>query len=210
MRLMSAAWPGRIAIAAVAALVTIALSAGPAAAATWTVTPGGPFTGHAGTTKLEDTTDGNSLNCTSSILSGTFKAGSGLSGADIGAVTGGGKFLGCTDPLPLGYTVTLRGLPWHLSVASEHGGVVRGAISGVEITVSLPGCNFTIGGTAAGCGGSVPVAYSNSAHTLALLKAGAKLRFLKVSGCAGLVHDGDAAAYTASYTLSPAQVITSR
>lgn len=200
---MTGRLPGRIALTTAAALVTVVLGAGLAAAATtWTITPGGRFAAHAGTTKLEDTTDGNSLVCTGSELSGTFKPGSGLNGTDIGSVTGGGKFIGCTDPFPLGYTVTLRGLPWHISVASDHGGVVRGTVSHIEIAVSLPACNFTISG-------SVPIAYSDSAHTLTLLASGAKMLFSKVRGCANLVHNGDAAAYTASYAVNPAQAITS-
>jgi hypothetical protein len=61
MRLVTPLRPGRVAFSATTAILAVALGAGPAAAATWTVAPGGPFTGHAGTTKLEDTTDGNSL-----------------------------------------------------------------------------------------------------------------------------------------------------
>ena len=61
MRLVTALRPGRIALSITTAIMTVVLGAGPAAAATWTVAPGGPFTGHAGTTKLKDTTDGHSL-----------------------------------------------------------------------------------------------------------------------------------------------------
>jgi len=97
MRLVTAPRPGRIAVSITTAIMTVALGAVPAAAsATWMVTPGGPFTGHASTTRLKDTTDGTSLNCTGSVLSGRFKPGSGLNGANIGSITGGGKFTGCT------------------------------------------------------------------------------------------------------------------
>ena len=210
MRLVTALRPGRIAFGATTAILTVALGAGPAAAiTTWTVTPGGLFTGHAGTTKLEDTTDGNSLNCSSSDLSGRFKSGSGLSGTDVGSITGGGKFTACLGPLPLGYTITLRGLPWHVSVTADHNGVVRGTVSHIEITATLPACHFAIDGTAAGAfDGIVQFSYSNSAHTLKLLPTGTNLHYYKVSGCAGLVHSADSAAYLASYTLSPGQAIT--
>jgi len=209
--MVTAVRSGRIAFSATTAILTVALGAGPAPAATttWTVAPGGPFTGHAGTTKLEDTTDGNSLNCSSSVLSGRFKPGTGLSGTDIGSITGGGKFVNCLSPFPLGYTITLRGLPWHVSVTADHNGVVRGTISRIEITVSLPACNFTIGGTAAGAfDGIAQFSYSNATHTLKLLPAGTNLHYFKVNGCAGLINSGDSAAYLASYPITPGQTIT--
>ena len=209
MRLVTALRPGRIAFSATTAILTVVLGAGPAAATTWTVTPGGPFSGHAGTTKLKDTTDGNTLNCSSSVLSGRFKPGSGLSGTNIGAITGGGKFNGCLGPLPLAYTITLAGLPWHVSVTSDHNGVVHGMVSHIEITAVLPACHFTIDGTAGGAfDGIAPFTYSNSTHTLKLLPAGTNLHYYEVSGCAGLVNNGDSAVYLASYTLSPGQTIT--
>lgn len=210
MRRVTALGSGRIALSITTAIMTVALGASPAAAAaTWSVIPGGPFTGHAGTTKLKDTTDGNSLNCSSSVLSGRFKSGSGLSGANIGAITSGGKFNGCTGPIPLVYTITLRGLPWHVSVTSDYSGVIHGTISRIEITASFPACHFTIDGTAGGAfDGIVQFSYSNSAHTLKLLPTGTNLHYYKVSGCAGLVNNGDSAAYLASYTLSPGQTIT--
>jgi len=209
MRLVTALRPGRIALSITTAILTVVLGAGPAAAATWTVAPGGPFTGHAGTTKLKDTADGNSLNCTGSVLSGRFKPGTGLSGTNIGSITGGGKFTDCFGPIPLAYTITLRGLPWHVSVTSDHDGVIHGTISHIEITASLPACHFTIDGTTGGAfDGIVQFSYSNSTHTLKLLPAGTNLHYYKVGGCAGLVNSGDSAAYLASYTLSPGQTIT--
>lgn len=209
MRLATTLRPGRIAFSVTTAILTVALGAGPAAATTWSVTPGGSFTGRAGTTKLADTSDGNSLNCTGSQVSGRFKSGTGLSGTGIGSITGGGKFNSCLGPFPLAYTITLRGLPWHVSVASDRDGVVHGTISHIEITASLPACLFTIDGTAAGAfDGIVKFSYSDSTHALKLLAAGTNLHYYKVSGCAGLVNSGDSAAYLASYTLSPGQTIT--
>jgi hypothetical protein len=167
--------PRRRRLAFAAAVVAATLGAGPAAAAaTWTVTPGGGFTGKAGTTKLTDTTGGTSLNCTGSELLGTFRTGSGLNGAGIGSITGG-KFTGC-GPLPV--TVTLRGLPWRISAGSYHDGVVHGIIGHLEITVSLTGCRFVIDGTAAGAhDGVAPVTYTDATHTLKLLPTGANLHF---------------------------------
>jgi hypothetical protein len=210
MRLVTALRPGRVAFSVTTAILTAVLGAGPAAATTtWTITPGGPFSSHAGATKLEDITDGNTLNCSSSVLSGRFKPGSGLSGTNIGAITSGGKFNGCLGPLPLAYTITLRGLPWHVSVTSDHNGVVHGTVSHIEVTGVLPACHFTIDGTAGGAfDGIAPFTYSNSTHTLKLLPAGTNLHYYKVSGCSGLVSNGDSAVYLASYALSPGQTIT--
>lgn len=142
MRLVFSPRSGRVALTAATAIVIIALGAGPAAATTaWTVTPGGKFTGTAGTTKLKDITNGNALACTQSSISGALKAGSGLNGA--------------------------------------------------------------------GASGIARVAYTDSAHTLKLLPAGGNLHFSNVSGCNDLFDNGDSAAYTATYTITPAQVITS-
>jgi hypothetical protein len=209
MRVATSPRRGRLAFAAAATAAVLAatLGAGSAAAAvTWTVTPGGRVTGKAGTTTLKDTTDGNSLTCTSSELSGRFKTGSGLPGAGLGSITSG-TFTGC-GPLPV--TVTLRGLPWRINAASYHDGVARGAIGHIDITVSLAGCSFVIDGTAAGASdGVAPLIYTDASHTLTLVPTGTNLHLYHVDGCAGLVHDGDRAAYLASYTVSPAQTITS-
>jgi hypothetical protein len=210
MRVATSPRRGRLAFAAAATAAVLAatLGAGSAAAAvTWTVTPGGRVTGKAGTTTLKDTTDGNSLTCTSSELSGRrFKTGSGLPGAGLGSITSG-TFTGC-GPLPV--TVTLRGLPWRINAASYHDGVARGAIGHIDITVSLAGCSFVIDGTAAGASdGVAPLIYTDTSHTLTLVPTGTNLHLYRVDGCAGLVHDGDRAAYLASYTVSPAQTITS-
>src|SRR5215831_4683928 len=104
MRPVTAVRPWRFLLNATMASLAVALCAGPATAAvtqmvtTWTVTPGGSFTGHAGTTKLKDTANGSSLNCTASSLAGRFKPGTGLSGTGIGSITGGGKFTDCLGP----------------------------------------------------------------------------------------------------------------
>src|SRR5262249_39754808 len=169
------------------------------------------FTGHAGTTKLKDTTDGNSLTCSNSALRGVFKAGNGLSGTSIGSITSGGKFTGCSGPLPFPVSVTFRGLPWHISVSADRSGVVHGPISHIEIAVALPGgCRFPLDGTAAGAfDGAERFAYTDPTHTLKLVPAGGNLHFCKVGNCAHLVYNGNSAAYAANYTLTPAQAITS-
>ena len=200
----------RLVTAFAAALLTIALGAGPAAASgTWTVTPGGPFSGHGGRTILADTTDNTRIVCRRSVLSGAFKGGTGLNGTGIGSVTGGGKFSVCTGPTPFPFKATLRNLPWQISAVSYRAGVVHGTISGIEIRVVFTACAFTIEGpAAAAAGGTERFSYADGTHTLTLLSAGSGLRFAAVSGCASLVHDGDAAAYTAGYAVSPAEAIT--
>jgi hypothetical protein len=53
----------------------------------------------------------------------------------------------------------------------------------------------------------VPVRYANPAGTLKA--TGGNLHWYHVSGCAGLIKDGDPAALSATYTVSPKQDITS-
>lgn len=105
-------------LAAGGAAVLVAALGGPAAAlaaataAIWTVQPGGAVA-TAGALTLTDTKGGVSDTCTSSTMSGTLKAGSGLPGSGIGSISMA-AFRGCghiasTDLRPLG-------LPWHLNL----------------------------------------------------------------------------------------------
>jgi hypothetical protein len=200
--------PGRAVLTAAVALLAVVLGAGPAASSTtWTVTPGGQFTGNAGTTTLKDTTTGSAITCARSSLAGMLKGGSGLRGAGIGSITSGG-FTSCSTTFPT--MITLRGLPWHINVTAYTDGVVHGTISHLGITVSMVDCSFEIDGTAAGASdGIARFSYSDATAKLKVLPTGGNLHIYQVIHCLGLVHTGDAATYTASYAISPAQTITS-
>lgn len=195
-----------------AAALTIGLTAAPAFAATWTVKPGGSITGSAGTTKLKDTTTGNTLSCTSSKTTAKLKSGSGLAGSGIGKVTGI-SFTGCTGPLGLTFTVTPGHLPWHLNAVSYNATshVTTGTITGIHATLTGPSCSAVVDGATSGTAdnGKVKVKYANGTHILKVLPKGGTLHIWNVSGCAGLIGSGDGSSFTGSYTISPAQTITS-
>ena len=57
--------------------------------------------------------------------------------------------------------------------------------------------------------GKVKVTYTNSTHKLKVLATGGTLHVFNVNGCAGLINSGDATQFTGTYTVTPAQTITS-
>jgi hypothetical protein len=77
-------------------------------------------------------------------------------------------------------------------------------ISEIDVNVAMHGCSFTVTGSAPGY-------YSNSTRTLTMTPkpkpkpvTSAELSVSNVSGCFGLVKNGDHPPYTSSYKLSPA------
>jgi hypothetical protein len=67
-----------------------------------------------------------------------------------------------------------------------------------------------VDGTSAGADdGQVTDTYTNSTAKMNILTTGGNLHFYNVSGCLGLFRNGDSVTFSASYTLSPAQTITS-
>jgi len=205
-RSLSAAALGSMAVA-----LTIGLSATASQAATamtWTVTPGGAITGSAGTTILKDTTAGLTVTCTSSSATGTLKSGTGLKGAGIGTVTSL-AFNSCTvDGISL--SISTGTVAYPLNAKSFTAGVTGGTVTGIHFTVSSSVCGFTVDGTSATANnGSVRTRYTNSSHVLKIIPKHSTLHIYNVSGCFGLVSNGDAASVSTSYTVTPAQTITS-
>jgi hypothetical protein len=185
-------------------------------ATTWTVTPGGAVTGSAGTTTLKDTKTGTVLKCTSSATVATLKKGSGLAGAGLGKITsvtfkGSGPNGECTGPGGLLFVATTSAStthPWKLNATSFSGGVTKGSITGVTASLSGNGCTATVGGTTATSTGKVTGTYTNSTHVLKV--SGGNLHIWNVSaGCLGLINNSDGSSFVGSYTITPAQTITS-
>ena len=145
-------------------------------------------------------------------MSGTLKAGSGLPGAGIGSLTTA-VYSQCSAG-PFAATVTVRGLPWRLNLTSydRPTGVARGTISHLQIGVapsSIP-CTAVIKGTSGTApDGVVAVSYTSKTGILKILPTGGNLHWYHVHSCAGIIRNGDAATLSASYTISPRQVITS-
>jgi hypothetical protein len=194
-------------VAAAAAALTLGAGKPPAAVAGWTVSPGGSFTGHAGTTELADTTSGQAaIICASSSSRGTFKSGSGLPGASIGSIVAASFRGGC-------FTLTAGRLPWKVNAKSYQSatGTTVGTITGVHLRFTDPTfCNLTADGTSATAGnGTVRFRYANATGRLQVLRARGDLHIYQVQGCGGVFHDGDTATLSGTYMITPAQTITS-
>lgn len=206
----------RILVAGSAAVLVAAL-VGPAAVAaatatTWTVQPGGAITAAAGSLTLTDTKSGVFDRCTSSTMSGTLTAGSGLPGSGIGSISM--TAFRCCGHI-CSPDLTPRGLPWHLNLVSYDAatGVSRGTISHLKITfVGYPdlGCHAVVKGTSSSTpDGVVAVSYAKQTGQLKILPHGGTLHWYHISDCAGLIHNGDTATLSATFAVSPRQVITS-
>jgi hypothetical protein len=207
MRLVASSRAARTLLAAAAAALTLSAGSSPAAVAGWTVSPGGSFTGKAGTTELLNTTTGNAaIICASSTVQGTLKSGSGLPGAGIGSITMARFRRGC-------FTLTAGRLPWKVNARSYQPGTgtTAGTITGVHLRFTDPTfCDFTADGTSATAGdGTVRFRYTNGTGKLQVIRAGSILHFYQVQGCGGAFHDGDTAALSGTYMITPAQTITS-
>jgi hypothetical protein len=113
-------------------------------------------------------------------------------------------FSNCSGPLGK-VTITPAGEPYPVNANSAtSSGATAATISEIDVNVSMTGCSFTVTGSA-------PGDYSNSTRTLALTPnpnpgglTKAELSVSNVSGCAGLVKNGNHPAYTSNYKLSPA------
>ena len=194
-----------------AAALAVALGASTALAAdaTWSVSPGGSFS-FSGSGQVKDATTGTIAKCTSIKLSGTLKSGHGLSGSGLGSITTA-SFTGCTIAT-VAITVATHGLPWKENATSYNAttGVTTGNISGIDLVATAPGCSATLDGTAAGANnGKTKITYTNSTGKIKLLGSGGNLHSWGVSGCFGLVANGDVQQASGSGTVTPKQTITS-
>ena len=204
---------GAAVLAVTALLIASTGAAAPATAATktWTVRPGGAITATAGKTTLADTPTGAMIPCASARMSGTLKAGRGLPGTRIGSFTAA-VYSHCAAG-PFAAALTARGLPWELNLSSydRRTGVARGTISHLQIGVVAVGmCTAVINGTSGTApDGVVPVSYASRTGTLKVRQGGDLHWYHVAHACVGIVNSGDAATLSASYAVSPRQVITS-
>jgi hypothetical protein len=221
------------------AVVGLTLAAGPAGAAvargsdheahhrvgarTWTVTPGGTTSAKSGTVTIEDTTTGAKIICKQSTSTITFKSGSGLPGTHIAKISHlmYNSCGGVHKKLTLKSTVerTVKPSGGHPEVNAESfggggrtiggGSLVTGTITGIGLTVSTPGCSASITGPGEAVTGRVAFSYANATGKLTVEAAGGTLQIANVSGCLGLLNDGDPATISTTYTVTPMQTITS-
>jgi hypothetical protein len=201
----------RVLTAAGAAVLVAALGVPVAlAAGTWTVQPGGGIQAMSGRLAVKDTATGTVVTCVSSSASGTLRNGSGLPGFHAGSLSAVSS-VQCDGPGGPRFTLQAGGLPWHLNFTTYNAakGVAQGTIGKIHIAVS--GCaSVIIDGTGATAhDGRVAFRYADSTGRLKVLTAGGNLHFYGTNGCLGLFGNGDPATFSATYTVSPKQAITS-
>jgi hypothetical protein len=190
------------ALAAAAALVASIVISAPANAvpATWTITPGGNFTGAAGTTLLKVQETGVQLTCRTATARGTAKTGPGHSNPLATLPPGGVRFNTCTGPFGLTFGVTHVGT-WSLNGNSYAAPVTTGNLVNINANISGPGC-------AANVTGSVNATYNNTTKVLTVLP-NFGLTFTSVTGCLGLISAGQHASFSGAFTISPGLTVTS-
>jgi hypothetical protein len=192
-----------------AAALAVALGAAPSfatTAKTWSVKPGGSVSA-SGSAQVKDAKTGTVAKCKSIKLSGTAKKGKGLAGKHLVKITKG-SFSKCTIGT-ISVKVTVHGLPWYLNASSYKSGVTHGSITGIDLKASATGCKATLDGTGAGKdNGMVKGTYSNGTGKLKLLGSGGNLHDYAVSGCLGLVKNGDPEHASGTTTVKPKQTIT--
>ncbi len=186
-----------------AAGAAVALTAGTASAATLTVTnpnSSGAYTASSTSVKL---TDGSvNMTCTGSAGAGVIKSAtySVPPTANIGTISSL-NFTNCTGPLGA-VTTTVSGLPYNVFIAAG-GTTPTGYIGSANVHVSMPLCSFDVTGNAPGKYVNGTSNQLQLGPSVALPSGVTPLTVSNVSGCAGLVHNGDHPSYTANYTVSP-------
>jgi hypothetical protein len=196
-----------LASAALAVALAATASSASTAATTFKVTPGGSITGAAGTTRVNDTTAGLTVSCTSSSITGSLKSGSGLAGTGIGTITAL-DFTNCTvDSVSL--SLGSGTVAYSVNASSSASGVTKGTISKIHFVISSSLCSAVIDGTSGTAhNGRVHTTYTNKTHILKFLTTDSTLHVYDVSGCLGAISNGDAGNISASFKVTPAQTIT--
>ncbi|MEO3765618.1 hypothetical protein [Streptomyces sp. B5E4] len=183
-------------------------SASATAQATWTVSPGGPFTAHSGNTQLA--VPNAVLTCTDSDADGTLKSGSGLDGAGIGDIDNL-TFTNCSVAGILFTVDTSSALPWKLNVTGpdpNNANRVLGSISGIVAKIADPDgiCTATFAGPSGPTApGTVTGYYDNGTDQLVIQDGNLTAHN---ANCLGIINNGDHAAFTGNYDVTPAQSIT--
>jgi len=169
------------------------------ASTTWTVNPGGTDSANAGVVTLTDAASGVTLTCAASQAISTSKSGSGLSGQGI-AVVNQVSFSGCSGLAGTSLAVSSQGT-WVINAQTfSSSGVATGTVTNVNALISGSGCGALVTGTAAGT-------YSDSTGVVQM--SGGSLHLTDVSGCSGMLRNGDPVSFSGSYTASPRQTVSS-
>ena len=198
-----------------AGLTASAASAGQAGAVrplatTWTVSPGGSFTGVATTSTLQDTVSGATITCKSANIAGALKSGTGLPGKGLGKITSL-TFGSCVlNGMPL--SMASGTVDWPLNATSYNatsGGRAYGTITSIHFSLSSANCSAVVDGTGpAADNGKAKFTFLDKTSHLKILPASGGLSLWNVVGCGGLLGSGDAAAPGTCPNVKPPQVIT--
>jgi hypothetical protein len=213
MSIMKRAGSGLLVVAAAAA--AFGLSVAPAMAATTLtakVTTGGTITATAKKTVLSNGTGKNKVSVTcvtkgkkaASVAVGSVKTGTykGPSPLKVGTTTKL-SFSNCTGPLGAVKTKP-ESFPYFIKVDSKTSskGITDGIIGPVKVAVSTSECKFTVTGTAPGY-------FDNANHTLVVTNklpvkalSKAELTVSDVSGCLGVISNGDHPTYVGTYSIN--------
>jgi hypothetical protein len=197
------------AVALAAGAVSMGLGAAPTLAATnstttWTVSPGGHFTGTSGEVTISDDTTSAQFGCGTSQFAGRLKSGTGLTGYDIGTI----KSLEICD-------TPSQAVDWHLSFTAYHSssseGTTRVIIKGIHFAVSDGGCTFVVDGTSDSAdNGTLSAQYTNQWRNLNIYGTVDNLHVYDVAGaCPSEFDSGDALTITAHWWLHPTLKVTS-
>lgn len=199
------------AVAATALLAAVGFtvsSASATAQATYTVTPGGPFTAHSGDTQLG--VPNAVLVCTDSDAAGTLKSGSGLDGAGIGTINSL-TFTDCSVAGLLFDVDTSITLPWDLNITGADPGNpdrVLGSITGIVAKIADQDgiCTATFAGPGGPTDEGEVTGYFDNATSQLVVQDGNLTAH--DANCLGIINNGDHAAFTGTYDVSPPQTIT--
>lgn len=198
---LASAVAGVLALGATAASAapTFSIAAGSAPAGT-SVAFTGATTGTSPQITLVDTTSNLTLTCDSGTAGGHATVGTGLPNTGLANVTGSTTtWTNCVGPL--GLVLIPKGTgTWKLNATKYTAatGVTTGTLAGAHATVSTSdgtSCVFKVAG-------SVPVTYTNSTQVLAVSPSKSNLKISGVTGCFGLINNGDVASFQANYKLT--------
>ena len=181
----------------------IGLTASPAAAdAGWTVTGASGYAyGYSDDTQLKVARSGAVLTCEEAEADATIDNVTGHSGDGIGTIDNT-TWTNCTGPFGLTFGVTHVGT-WNLNAVqtTSDPDLNVGSITNIEATISGPACSakFT---------GGVPGYYNNATGTLQVDPTapnpnGLELVASDVSGCLGVIQEGDKAEFSGNFAIDP-------
>jgi hypothetical protein len=171
------------------ALLTIALllwTASPAAAASWTVSPGGQFVAGGGDVILEFHPSGTQFYCGSLVMTGLARAGTGDNPVAVFPRSPGAAFTDCTGPFGIVPEYTQAG-DWTMNAETYDPATdeVTGTITNVVFHWDWAACDAVFSG-------SLDFTYNNTTGRLEILpNPTLDIVVDPLNDCLGIVQDGD-------------------